>query len=112
MTGCWLQGQGNLAEYEAKLTDAEGVQASVLEGVRGTHPDVVASHRQTAADIQTELAVLYSQQHKPKQVLLMPLLLLTGKNISSQGCKLYVTYLLWPSSPSEMLLCLWPRLLL
>lgn len=62
------QGQGNLAEYEQKLIEAQAVQAGVLEGVRGSPPDLVAPHRQAAADIQTELALLYSKQQKPKQV--------------------------------------------
>lgn len=63
-----LQGQGNMAEYEGKLKEAQAVQVGVLEGVRGHPPDLVAPHRQAAADIQTELALLYSRQQKPKQV--------------------------------------------
>lgn len=58
-----------MAEYESKLKDAQAVQGGLLEELRGNPPDMVAPHRQAAADIQTELALLYSKQQKPKQVL-------------------------------------------
>ena len=59
-----------MTEYEVRLKEAQAVQAGVLEGVRGSSPDVVAPHGQAAADIQTELAVLYCKQQKLKEVLL------------------------------------------
>ena len=63
-----LQGRGSLGEYEEGLQQAIVVQSQVLEGVRGDHPDLVAAHKQAAADMQTELASLYASQHKSVQV--------------------------------------------
>ncbi len=63
-----LQGQGDMEEYEGSLKQAQVVQEGVLEGVRGDHPDLIAAHKQTAAEMQMELAHLYASQQKPGQV--------------------------------------------
>lgn len=62
------QGRGSLGEYEEGLQQAMLVQRQVMEAVRGDHPELVAAHKQAAADIQTELAGLYASQHKLDQV--------------------------------------------
>lgn len=62
------QGRGSLGEYEEGLKQALLVQRQLLDGVRGDHPDLVAAHRQAAADMQSELASLYATQHKLDQV--------------------------------------------
>lgn len=58
------QGRGSLKEYEEGLQQAMAVQSRVVEAVRGDHPDLVAAHKQAAAEMQTELAGLYASQHK------------------------------------------------
>jgi len=65
---CMLQGRGNTAEYESCLKQAQVIQEGVLEGVRGDHPDLIAAHKQAAAELQMELAHLYSSQQKTDQV--------------------------------------------
>ncbi|KAA6420554.1 MAG: tetratricopeptide repeat 21B [Trebouxia sp. A1-2] len=61
------KGRGNQAEYETCLKQAQGIQGGVLESVRGDHPELVAAHKQAAAELQMELAHLYSSQHKTDQ---------------------------------------------
>ena len=56
-----------MAEYEACLKQAHRIQEGVLEGVRGDHPDLVAAHKQAAAEMQIELAHLYASQQKPNE---------------------------------------------
>lgn len=78
---CMLQGRGNTAEYESCLKQAQVIQEGVLEGVRGDHPDLIAAHKQAAAELQMELAHLYSSQQKTDQVitaLLQPCLVALG----------------------------------
>ena len=58
------QGRGSLKEYEEGLQQAMALQRQVVEAVRGDHPDLVAAHKQVAAEMQTELASLYASQHK------------------------------------------------
>ena len=58
------QGRGSLKEYEEGLQQAMALQRQVVEAVRGDHPDLVAAHKQAAAEMQTELASLYASQHK------------------------------------------------
>ncbi len=65
---CILQGRGNTAEYKSCLKQAQVIQEGVLEGVRGDHPDLIAAHKQAAAELQMELAHLYSSQQKTDQV--------------------------------------------
>ena len=69
MTGHLAQGRGSLEECEEGLQQAMLVQRQVLEAVRGDNPELVAAHKQAAADIQTELAGLYATQHKLDQVI-------------------------------------------
>ena len=69
MNGNFAQGRGSLGEYEEGLQQAMLVQRQVLEAVRGDYPELVAAHKQAAADIQTELAGLYASQHKLDQVI-------------------------------------------
>ena len=57
-----------MVEYEGSLKQAQGIQEGVLEGMRGDHPDLVAAHKQAAAEVQLELAHLYASQQKPDQV--------------------------------------------
>ena len=57
-----------MAEYESCLKQAQVIQEGVLEGVRGDHPDLIAAHKQAAAELQMELAHLYSSQQKTDQV--------------------------------------------
>ena len=57
-----------MAEYESCLKQAQVIQEGVLEGVRGDHPDLIATHKQAAAELQMELAHLYSSQQKTDQV--------------------------------------------
>ena len=59
-----------MEEYEKGLQQAILLQRQVLEGVRGDHADLVAVHKQAAAEMQSELASLYVSQHKPDQVCL------------------------------------------
>ncbi|DBB04932.1 TPA: hypothetical protein ACH3X3_010212 [Trebouxia sp. C0006] len=61
------KGRGNTAEYESCLKQAQVIQEGVLEGVRGDHPDLIAAHKQAAAELQMELAHLYSSQQKTDQ---------------------------------------------
>lgn len=56
-----------MAEYEACLKQAHSVQEGVVEGLRGDHPDIVAAHKQAAAEMQIELAHLYASQQKPNE---------------------------------------------
>lgn len=66
--GVLAQGRGSLGEYEEGLNEAMLVQRQLLDVVRGDHPELVAAHRQAAADMQSELASLYASQHKLDQV--------------------------------------------
>lgn len=66
------QGRGSLKDYEEGLQQAMALQSQVVEAVRGDHPDLVAAHKQAAAEMQAELAGLYASQHKLDLVRLCP----------------------------------------
>ena len=57
-----------MAEYERGLQQALLLQRQVLEAVQGDHSDLVAAHKQAAAEMEAELASLYASQHQYQQV--------------------------------------------